>query len=196
MKIINLLPWREAKRKQHQRRFIAMLIAALFLGYSTSHLLNLRLAGEVSTQQQRVAYLQSEIDDYRRQIQALSSTKSEQQSLEARLDYVDGLQQQRNKTTAVMNLLPTLIPSQVYVDKIRMQGEQFKVSGIGESTAFLAQMLDRFEQSTMVNNVVLHSIVHDRERFGNKYQAFELSFAINSAALLTNPAQPPKAGVN
>ncbi|WP_112478377.1 PilN domain-containing protein [Vibrio variabilis] len=75
MKIINLLPWRESKRKQHQQRFIAMFFAALFFGYSISHLLNSTLAIEVSTQQQRVAYLQGKIDDYRRQIRELSSTK-------------------------------------------------------------------------------------------------------------------------
>ncbi|WP_234495066.1 PilN domain-containing protein [Vibrio maritimus] len=184
MALINLLPWREEQRNQRRQGLMLMLITATFVGYVSAYFAMVKTEGEVSAQRDRVDYLQTAIQGYRDEIKALSTATKELETLEARLDYVEKLQRQRHQTIAVMNLLPTLIPEQVYVDKVRMEGVSFKLSGIGESTAVLAQMLDRFEQSKVINSVEMHSIVHNRERFGNKFQSFQLSFHLDSEALL------------
>ena len=79
-----------------------------------------------------------------------------------------------------MNLLPTLIPEGVYVDKIDMNGRLVEINGISDSTADLATMLDRFERSGAVEEVEIHSIVSGKALFGQIFKTFKVSFVLLS----------------
>jgi len=109
-------------------------------------------------------------------------TEQEHKALLTRLNIVESLQQKRNKTTEFMNLMPQLIPEGVYVDKIKMNGEEIEISGISDSTARLATMLDNLEKSTQLSEVGMHSIVSGNRRFGKQFQSFKVSFLFHASA--------------
>ncbi len=194
MSTINLLPWREHKRRHHRQRCILMLTCAVLFGYLISALIERYLAAEMTRQLQRLDYLHQAISEQRQKVNQLSDVMTQYEEFDDRLEYIKTLQLKRSKTTAVMNLIPMLVPQGVYIDKIRMRGDRFKLSGISENTALLAQMLERFERESAVTYVEIHSIVHDRQRFNNSYQAFELSFQVSLNSLLPEmtPRNAPK----
>src|SRR5690606_17626330 len=97
---------------------------------------------QTQAQQQRLAFLNQHIHQLDAQIAELKVTEQEHKALLTRLNIVESLQQKRNKTTEFMDLMPQLIPEGVYVDKIKMNGEEIEISGISDSTARLATMLD------------------------------------------------------
>ncbi|MFC5078803.1 Fimbrial assembly protein (PilN) [Vibrio thalassae] len=196
MSTINLLPWREHKRRYHRQRCILLLTCAVLFGYLISALIERYLAAEMTRQLQRLDYLQHAISEQRQKVNRLSDVMTQYEEFDDRLEYIKTLQLKRSKTTAVMNLIPMLVPQGVYIDKIRMRGDRFKLSGISENTALLAQMLERFERELAVTYVEMHSIVHDRQRFNNSYQAFELSFQVSLNRLLPEmtPRNDPKKG--
>ena len=82
-----------------------------------------------------------------------------------------------------MNLMPELIPEGVYVDKIKMNGQEIEMSGISDSTARLATMLDNLERSESLKSVEMHSIVHNRKRFNKEFQTFKVSFVFSPVSL-------------
>ena len=177
---INLLPWREAKRRHHQLRFIWLIVGCVaFTG-----LIQWSAGSFVDYQQreqhQRLGFLQAHIANLDFKLRQLKEVEQEHGALLTRLRVVEELQAERNKTTQLMNVLPTLIPKGVYVDKIKMNGHQIAMSGISDTTSRLATMLDRLENSAWLNNVEMHSIVHGTERFGQKFQTFNVSFLFQS----------------
>ncbi|HEX7989949.1 MAG TPA: fimbrial protein, partial [Stenotrophomonas sp.] len=58
---INLLPWREERRKQRQREFYGMLGFAALSGVVLSGLLWFFFSQQISGQNERNAYLEAEI---------------------------------------------------------------------------------------------------------------------------------------
>ncbi|WP_051868412.1 PilN domain-containing protein [Vibrio sp. ER1A] len=184
MSVINLLPWREQQRRHHRQRFVILNITAVLGGYFICTLALHHFESEVAIQNQRVVYLQKAITEQRLRMNQLSDVATQYENLLQRLELVQTLQAERGKTTAVMNLIPALIPQGVYIDKIRMRGKRFKLFGISENTALLAEMLERFEQEPTVSYVEIHSIVHGHQRFDKSYQAFELSFQVSLSTLL------------
>ncbi|KII77716.1 PilN domain-containing protein [Vibrio renipiscarius] len=173
---VNLLPWRDAKRQYHQRRFFVLAFSVLILGGLAQWGAGVFIEYQQNEQQQRIVFLQAHIASLDYKLSELKRVEQQHESLMTRLKVVEDLQEQRNKTTYLMNLVPTLIPEGVYVDKIKMNGERIELTGISDTTSRLATMLDHLENSKWLSNVEMHSIVHDKARFGQKFQTFNVSF--------------------
>ncbi|WP_162047335.1 PilN domain-containing protein [Vibrio taketomensis] len=173
---VNLFPWREQRRRVHQQRFFGMLVGSVVVAIVIQIALGAFLEHQKNMQHQRLGFLQAHIANLDFQLKKLKQLEVEHDSLLTRLKVVEELQAQRNKTTEFMNVMPTLIPDGVYVDKIKMGDQQVEMVGISDTTSRLATMLDLLENSPRVRDVSMHSIVHDKPRFGKKFQTFRVSF--------------------
>ncbi|WP_261882185.1 PilN domain-containing protein [Vibrio pelagius] len=180
---INLLPWRDELRAQHKKRFIQLVILGILIAVMGQWAIGYYFQQEKARQQARLNYLDQYIDQLDKQIRALKVAEREHKAILTRLDVVESLQSGRNKTIHFMNLMPELIPEGVYVDKIKMNGQEIEMSGISDSTARLATMLDNLERSPLLENVEMHSIVHNRKRFNKEFQTFKVSFDFVSPAV-------------
>ncbi|RTZ13886.1 pilus assembly protein PilN [Vibrio aquaticus] len=178
---VNLLPWRDEQRLRHKKRFVLMLLGAVMVAVLAQWGMGSYLKTQAQAQQARLNYLTSYIAQLDKRINALKEVEQEHKALLTRLEVVEQLQTLRNKTTDFMNAIPTLIPEGVYVDKIKMNGQQIQISGISDTTSRLATMLDNLEKSALLSNVEMHSIVHGKARFGKKFQTFNVSFSFNSS---------------
>lgn len=175
---LNLLPWREALKARHRRRFFSLVVLGVLLAGGVQCGAGAYLDYQKGLQQQRLDYLNRYIASLDKQIDNLKQVEKEHSALLTRLSVVEELQQQRNKTTDFMNLIPAMIPQGVYVDKIKMNGQQLEVSGISDTTSRLATMLDNLEKSSQLSNVEMHSIVLGKQRFGKQFQTFHVSFSL------------------
>ena len=180
---INLLPWRDELRAQHKKRFIQLVILGSLVALMGQWAIGHYFQQEKARQQARLAYLEQYIGQLDKQIRSLKVAEREHKAILTRLDVVESLQSGRNKTTHFMNLMPELIPEGVYVDKIKMNGQEIEMSGISDSTARLATMLDNLERSASLSNVEMHSIVHNRKRFNKEFQTFKVSFGFVSPSI-------------
>ncbi|WP_367987937.1 PilN domain-containing protein [Vibrio sp. NTOU-M3] len=189
---INLLPWREELRERHKKRFLSLLILGILVGIGIQWGIGLYISNETEKQQSRLSYLNSYIAELDRRIAALKQVEQDHAALLTRLAVVEKLQKQRNKTTDFMNLMPGLIPEGVYVDKIKMGGNEIEIAGISDTTSRLATMLDNLEKSSKLNEVEMHSIVHGKVRFGKKFQTFKVSFNFMTDELPQTPANGGK----
>ncbi|EGQ8580267.1 pilus assembly protein PilN [Vibrio cholerae] len=185
---VNLLPWRDARREAHKRRFLGLVTLGVLLAVLMQFAAGEYLGGQMALQQERIGYLQQHIFSLDQQIAKLKIAEEEHKALLTRLTVVEQLQQKRNKTTEFMNQMPNLIPEGVYVDKIKMNGHQIEITGISDSTARLATMLDNLEKSDKLTDVEMHEIVSGNKRFGKQFQSFKVSFQI------LTPASNPQAG--
>jgi type IV pilus assembly protein PilN len=108
--MINLLPHREERRKRRKVAYYAGLGVAALVGVAIVGVWYLVVEQLVSGQQQRNAFLQSEIAKLDVQIKDIASLKAEIASLKARQKAVEDLQIDRNVPVHVLNELVRQVP--------------------------------------------------------------------------------------
>ena len=180
---INLLAWRENQREEHRRRFIGLILLGAIAALGVQWGIGKYYQYQQDQQQQRLDYLAHYISQLDKRIEAMKIAEQEHSKILERLKTVEGLQNGRNKTTEFMNLMPSVIPEGVYVDKIKMNDYEIEISGISDSTSRLATMLDNMERSAKLLDVDMHSIVHGKARFGKEFQTFKVSFMLKDASI-------------
>ncbi|WP_199435954.1 PilN domain-containing protein [Vibrio owensii] len=180
---INLLAWRENQREEHRRRFIGLIVLGAIAALGVQWGISKYYQYQQDQQQQRLDYLAHYISQLDKRIEAMKIAEQEHGKILERLKIVEGLQNGRNKTTEFMNLMPSVIPEGVYVDKIKMNDYEIEISGISDSTPRLATMLDNMERSAKLLDVEMHSIVHGKARFGKEFQTFKVSFMFKGASI-------------
>ncbi|AQW58383.1 PilN domain-containing protein [Vibrio owensii] len=180
---INLLAWRENQREEHRRRFIGLIVLGAIVALGVQWGIGKYYQYQQDQQQQRLDYLAHYISQLDKRIEAMKIAEQEHGKILERLKIVEGLQNGRNKTTEFMNLMPSVIPEGVYVDKIKMNDYEIEISGISDSTPRLATMLDNMERSAKLLDVEMHSIVHGKARFGKEFQTFKVSFMFKGASI-------------
>ncbi|EKM25780.1 PilN domain-containing protein [Vibrio sp. HENC-03] len=180
---INLLAWRENQREEHRRRFIGLIVLGAIAALGVQWGIGKYYQYQQDQQQQRLDYLAHYISQLDKRIEAMKIAEQEHGKILERLKIVEGLQNGRNKTTEFMNLMPSVIPEGVYVDKIKMNDYEIEITGISDSTPRLATMLDNMERSAKLLDVEMHSIVHGKARFGKEFQTFKVSFMFKGASI-------------
>ncbi|UTZ35811.1 PilN domain-containing protein [Vibrio campbellii] len=180
---INLLAWRENQREEHRRRFIGLILLGAIAALGVQWGIGKYYQYQQDQQQKRLDYLAHYISQLDKRIEAMKIAEQEHSKILERLKTVEGLQNGRNKTTEFMNLMPSVIPEGVYVDKIKMNDYEIEISGISDSTSRLATMLDNMERSAKLLDVDMHSIVHGKARFGKEFQTFKVSFMLKDASI-------------
>ncbi len=180
---INLLAWRENQREEHRRRFLSLIVLGVIVALGVQWGIGKFYQYQQDQQQQRLDYLAHYISQLDKRIEAMKIAEQEHSKILERLKIVEGLQNGRNKTTEFMNLMPSVIPEGVYVDKIKMNDYEIEISGISDSTPRFSTMLDNMERSAKLLDVDMHSIVHGKARFGKEFQTFKVSFMFKDASV-------------
>lgn len=184
---LNLLPWREEKRKQHKHRFFAMLGVAVMAVATMQWLLASYTEQQKALQQIRNQQLRQEIATLERQLAFLPALDRQREALNKRLGVISVIQQERNRATHLLSLLPGIVPQGVYLDSVSMKSNRIAINGIGDSNGRLAILLSNAEGSLWLKDVAMHSIVAtkgDKEQDQTKFKA---SFTM---------AQPPEQGAD
>lgn len=139
--MINLLPHREERRKRKKIAFFAGLGVAGVAGLAMVGVWYLVVEQLISGQQQRNAFLQTEIAKLDVQIKDIASLKAEIASLKARQKAVEDLQIDRNVPVHVLNELVRQVPEGIYVTSIKQDGQTLGVTGVAQTQERVSELL-------------------------------------------------------
>lgn len=138
---INLLPHREARRKERRTAFVAMLIAAVFVG----GLMVLAVGGVIATriagQNERNAFIQAENAKLDVQIKEIATLKQEIEALKARQQAVEDLQSDRNQPVYLMDELVKQVPEGTYLRSFKQAGQKVTLNGYAQSNERVSELL-------------------------------------------------------
>ncbi|WP_299016869.1 PilN domain-containing protein [uncultured Photobacterium sp.] len=175
---VNLLPWRDEKRKLHRQRFFSLLVGALLV----SALLQWGVA--TYTEQQKMVQvirnqqLRQEISILEKKLELLPDLDRNREALKQRLGVIAEIQQERNRVTHLLSMLPSLVPQGVYLDDVVMTSDRIAVKGIGDSNGRLATLLSNAEVSLWLKDVTMHSIVATKGEKEQDLTTFRASFTM------------------
>jgi len=139
--LINLLPHREAARKQRREMFYAALGASAFAGALVAGVIYLWFATQISDQQARNQLLLGETKKLEAQIKDIASLQEEIAALRARQQAVEDLQADRNIPVHLLNELVRQLPDGVYLTSMRQQGDVVALTGVAQSNERVSELL-------------------------------------------------------
>ncbi len=138
---INLLPHREARRKQRKAAFFAMLVLASILGGAIVLAVGGYIANNISNQAQRNNFIKAENTKLDEQIKEIATLKQEIDGLKARQQAVEDLQGDRNQPVYLMDELVKQVPEGVYLRAFKQDGQRVVMNGYAQSNERVSELL-------------------------------------------------------
>ena len=138
---INLLPHREAKRKQKQAAFAALLALGGLLGAAVVLMVGGYNASVIATQNQRNNVLKQANVELDKKISKIASLKAEIEALKARQQAVEDLQGDRNQPVYLLDELVRQTPEGVYLKSFKQDGQKVLLNGVAQSQERVAELL-------------------------------------------------------
>ena len=155
---INLLPWRDAQRKDRKLAFLVALgVAALAAGV-TAFAAYLLYGSMIEAQQRRNNELRVAIKTLDKQIEEINSLESAKQKFIARMDIIEKLQRSRPEIVHVFDEIVRTLPEGVYLTSVKQNGMRLKFEGIAQSSTRVSSFMRNIDGSQWLRNPELEVV--------------------------------------
>ncbi len=144
---INLLPWREKLRKQRQRDFGLLTLAALLvtgLGLGYWHWYNQSL---IDHQNDRNRFLENEIARVDKQIKEIKDLERTREKLISRMKVIEDLQVSRPQIVHLFDELVTVLPDGAHLTQAAQSGKNLVLEGRAQSNARVSTLMRNVDSS-------------------------------------------------
>jgi type IV pilus assembly protein PilN len=172
---INLLPWRQELKKQRQQEFAVINAAVALTAAAIIMFFHILLSSQLSDQEERKAYIQSEIATLDNQIKQIDELQTRKDELLARMKVIQDLQGRRPVVVRVFDELARSVPNKIYLSLIKRDGDRFTIEGYAESNTQVSSFLRNLNASTWFKNPVLATVTaedqKDKKETKSKVQA-------------------------
>jgi len=144
---INLLPWREAYRKEKKDQFIAILIGVFILAAFVAYLWISGVESAIDNQNARNRLLETEIAVLEKQVREIAELKKVRDDLLTRIKVIQDLEGTRPVIVRYFDEFVRAVPDGVYLNSIVRSGEVISIEGIAESTNRVSSLMRNLDQS-------------------------------------------------
>jgi type IV pilus assembly protein PilN len=175
---INLLPWREEKRRERQRRFMSSLLLTSILGVVIVFFAGFIFDQKISHQQSRNQMVQNEIRALEVRIKRIDELERTRARLISRKQVIESLQASRSTTVELLDKLAKSIPVGVTLTTIRQQGNALALMGTSQSNARVSAYLRELESNDLFLNPQL-DFVRSVTRPVTPTEPYEFSIKVN-----------------
>ena len=187
MILINLLPHREAARKQKREFFFVSLGIAVLLGGLISGGVYSWYQAQITAQKDKNTLLKTEITKLEGQIKDIATLQQEIAALRARQNAVEELQGNRNLPVYLLTEMVTQLPDGVYLTSLKQENQVVSITGVAQSNERVSELLRNLaNNSTSLTRPELIEITgasvalspRDQRRVSN----FSMRVSLNRAA--------------
>jgi type IV pilus assembly protein PilN len=138
---INLLPHREARRKQRKQQFFVMLALSAVLGGGVVLAVGGYIANNISNQNQRNNFIKAENAKLDAQLKEIATLKEEIEALKARQQAVEDLQSDRNQPVYLLDELVKQVPEGIFLKAFKQNGQRVVLNGYAQSNERVSELL-------------------------------------------------------
>jgi type IV pilus assembly protein PilN len=179
---INLLPWREERRQELKKEFLAAVALVLALAAGLVLLADRIVNNQIDNQGRRNEYLTENIKELDKQVAEIRDLQKRRDQLLDRMRVIQELQGNRPIIVRVLDQLVRTVPDGVFYTKLTTKDKKISISGIAESNNRVSSLMRRLEASDWLANPVLDK-VHEAKEFGDQANKFELTVTIQAPAI-------------
>lgn len=171
---MNLLPWREERRRQLIQEFARQTVLVALLGAAVGGYAWYHVNGLVGHQRERNDYLRDEIAILQEDIEEISELESTKEQLLARMNVIQRLQARRPQIVHLFFELADTLPEGVHLTGVEQSGDDLTVRGRAVSKAQVSAYMRNLNASDWLHNPRLDVIQTDGS---DRVNAFTLHLA-------------------
>ena len=194
---INLLPWRESRRKQQQRNFATLTLGVLAIMALVMVLVHMEFGRRIEYQQQRNQFLTGEITVLDQKIKEIQELEKKKKNLIARMDVIQQLQVSRPEVVHLFDELGKTIPEGVQISDLTQSDRSIAINGVAQSNARVSVYMRNLDQSSWFQEPslqIIESHTESREKKGRQMSRFALQFRQTGETAEAAQAKPVPKG--
>ena len=155
---INLLPWREERRKELLNEFLVMLgLVALFAALTVGivHFYHSQL---IERQNTRIGYIDKRIKEVDKKITEIKELEKQKESLLSRMRAIESLQRDRPLIVHLFDELVRSVPEGMSILALKQEGLKITITGEAQSNARVSSFMRKIERSEWIKGAKLKVI--------------------------------------
>lgn len=185
MTAINLLPWREALRKERQQKFFTILGVSVGVMFAVIGVVHLEFSKMLDYQNLRNNFLEEQTTRVDKLIAEINTLENKKQNLLSRMDVIQQLQQGRPQIVHIFDALVKTLPDGVYLTSLKQADGKFAIKGYAQSNARVSSFMRNLDNSDWFSDPKLGLIeATSKTTSGNRNSKFLLNVS------LVNKQQP------
>lgn len=170
---INLLPWREALRKERKRQFVSVLGGAAFLMLAIIGYIHFHVSGLIDYQNSRNSFLEHEIAKVDEKIKEIRELEAQKKQLLNRMNIIQELQTRRPMVVHMLDKLVKALPEGLYLTTVNQQGAELTLEGMAQSNARVSAFMRNLDESDWFASPKLE-VIQVQEKDGTRSSKFTL----------------------
>ena len=174
---INLLPYREAIRRERRRQFYVVSALMILLGAAIGLIGHLFMSARIDHQESRNRFLQSEISGLDKEIAEIARLRSQIDALIARKQVIETLQDDRVQPVHMFNNLVAHMPDGVSLRKLTQTGSRITVQGQAQSNARVSHLMRSLDSAPAMSDPILVEVKSVVDQ-GRRMSDFTLSVGL------------------
>ena len=178
---INLLPVREARRAADLRQYFMQLVLVIIVCIGGVGLYQSRLGDKLERAEDRVNQMQSDIDQFKPQLDQVARFKKRKGELEKKIDVIDGLDKARSGPVRMLSELANRTPERLWLTSLSTKGSLIKLKGKSVDNELVALFLRNLGESEYFENVDLDSAKLSSNKTGMKTVQFAINVELKGA---------------
>jgi len=172
---INLLPWREALRKERQQIFfttMGVFVVVTIILWGAVHLVNTQ---RIDYQETRNKFLNVQIEALDKKIAEIEALEKEKERLKARIEAIERLQGNRPLIVHLFDEMVTSLPDGVSIVSVKQTGKAITIKGVAQSNARVSSFMRKLESSLWLNDPQL-DVIQAQDAQGQRLSNFTMRF--------------------
>ncbi|HZF24740.1 MAG TPA: PilN domain-containing protein [Steroidobacteraceae bacterium] len=170
---INLLPWRAEERKKRQREFAFAAIGAVVAAGAVTLLLSLIMAGRIEQQNERNQLLRTETEKLDKQITEIQGLESQRQRLIARMEIIQKLQRSRPEVVHLFDQMVKTLPDGVYLTSVKQSDKRLELKGMAQSSTRVSAFMRNIDDSEWLDKPELEVVETKKDAaLGSEFTLF------------------------
>ncbi len=187
---INLLPHRAERRQRARRHFMTVLGMTFGLGMLVALVIYQFYARQIEVQNDRNAFLASEIKKLDKDIADINELRNQIQALLARKTIIEQLQQDRAQTVHLLEQMVRQMPEGVYLRSMKQSGPRVHIVGYAQSNARVSTLMRNIEASPWLTQPVLVEVKAATTADKRRVSEFNMFLNLKRAEPPKEPAKP------
>ena len=144
---LNLLPWRDQRRKEQDRQLLSIAVGVWILMGLVIFYAHLHVSGLIENQQKRNEFLDQETKKLDEEIKEIKELQAARAALLARMRVIQQLQSDRTQVVHLFDDLVRKVPEGVYIISFKQAGPVITLTGNAQSNARVSALMRNLDAS-------------------------------------------------
>jgi type IV pilus assembly protein PilN len=180
---INLLPWREERKKILQMQFYTFLGFSLALVLSVVFFWQMIVQTKIDERLAQNILLKNEIVQLDGKIASIKDLKEQKAKVLRRIRTVQHLQDNRARTVRLLESIAEAVPEGLFLQELTRHDDKIILEGNASSNSQVAQFMRNIEATEELESPILSVIQADEDNLGNmiefNLQAVQSGFVLD-----------------